>query len=178
MTTQNPYSINEKQRHLDQHFLRLAAVVALNMSKDQSIKVGAIVVTPDGRQLSTGYNGFPIGVQENPEKWQRPIKYEYVVHAEINALLNAPFDVKGCTLYTTLKPCTACMGKILNAGIKRVVWQRHPRQDDPTANFWGETWEDLRQYVETCEYPPNDLTNDIIDLYTKHNALRNQPSET
>lgn len=111
----------DKQERLDRHYLRIAFLAA-DRSKDPNTKVGAIVVHANGRAVSLGYNGFPRGVDESPEKWERPEKYERVVHAEENALLNAPFDTEGGTLYCTLRPCHPCLGKIINAGIRRVVW--------------------------------------------------------
>jgi len=107
---------------------------ASTLSKDPSTKVGAIIVTPDNRQCSIGYNGFPKGVDESSERWQRPIKYEYVVHAEENAIINAPFDTQGCDLYCTLQPCHKCMGKLVNAGIRDIFFlETYPNLKHPTV---------------------------------------------
>ena len=95
----------EKQLQMDLHFLRLAWVTGLNLSKDPRTKVGAVIVTEDTRQVSIGYNGFPKKLAEHPERWEKPLKYEYVIHAELNAIMNCPFDTKGCTLYCTHQPC-------------------------------------------------------------------------
>ena len=111
-----------KQEKLDIHFLRMAWLNALDLSKDPATKVGAVIVTPDNRQLSMGYNGMPAGIEETDEMWERPEKYENVIHAEENAIINAPFDTVGCTIYTTIQPCHKCMGKLKNAGIKRIVY--------------------------------------------------------
>ena len=111
-----------KQEIMDRHFLRLAWVTALNLSKDPSTKVGAVIVTEDTRQVSIGYNGFPRGLDESPERWEKPLKYEFVIHAELNAIMNCPFDTKGCTLYCTHQPCHRCLEHLVNAGIRRVVY--------------------------------------------------------
>jgi dCMP deaminase len=134
-----------KQPKLDQHFMRIAFLTAHNLSKDPRTKVGAVIVTPDGRQLSTGYNGFPAGAEELPQHWETEEKYERVIHAEENAIINAPFDTKGCTLYCTLQPCYKCLGRIINAGIKRVVYYYPARERDPRQDIVAE-WKQLVQF--------------------------------
>ncbi len=106
----------------ENHFIRLAWVTALNLSKDPKTKVGAVITSPDTRQLSVGYNGFPVGVEETPERWQRPEKYNWVIHAEMNAIMNCPFDTKDCHLYCTHQPCCDCLGKIINSRIASVTY--------------------------------------------------------
>lgn len=95
---------------------------AATLSKDPSTQVGAVIVSKDNRQCSIGYNGFPAGVSEESYKWERPLKYDYAIHAEENAIINSPFDTKGCKLYCTHKPCHRCLGRINNAGIKEVYY--------------------------------------------------------
>lgn len=75
-----------KRTRTDVHFLRVAVLTALDRSKDPSTKVGAIIVAPDGKKMSGGYNGFVSGAPEHPENWNdRPKKYPRVIHAELNA---------------------------------------------------------------------------------------------
>lgn len=106
-------------------FMRMAQEWSAR-SKDNSTKVGCVVVSPNGVMLSAGYNGFPRGVNDNvPMRHLRPTKYEFVVHAEENALLNAGragTKIKGGVLYVTMPPCTRCAGSIVQAGIKEVVY--------------------------------------------------------
>jgi dCMP deaminase len=109
------------QEQWHRHWLEVAQVTA-KLSKDPTTQVGAVVVTQDNRQCSIGYNGFAMGIEETPEKWQRPTKYEYVIHAELNAILNCPFDHKGCKLYLTLQPCHRCIEMVLNSGILDVYY--------------------------------------------------------
>jgi len=104
------------------HFMRMAWLTALNLSKDPETKVGAVITSPDTRQLSVGYNGFPVGVDEAPERWERPEKYNWVIHAEINAIMNCPFDTKGSHLFCTHQPCCDCLGAIINARIETVTY--------------------------------------------------------
>lgn len=93
------------------------------LSKDPRTKVGAILLSKDGKKLSIGYNGFPQYIEEPPELWERQNKHSYVVHAEINAIVNCNFEKEGATLYCTLQPCTSCLGAIINAGIKRIIFK-------------------------------------------------------
>ena len=101
-------------------WMEVARVIA-QRSKDPSTKVGAVLVSPDQRQVATGYNGFPKGIVENRSRWERPAKYDYVVHAEQNAILNCVTDVSGWTLYCTLFPCKQCAKMIAQTGLDTVV---------------------------------------------------------
>ena len=138
------------QTQWDQHWLKIAQVTA-QLSKDPTTKVGAVVVSPDNRQCSIGYNGFASGIEETPEKWERPEKYDWSIHAEENALFNSPFDKRGCSVYITLQPCHKCIGKLRNAGIKRVLYTTEywnlQRKD-----IWDETaklFDEVKQIVIT-----------------------------
>ena len=106
-------------------FMRMAQEMSAR-SKDTSTKVGAVVISPTGEVLSTGYNGFPRKVNDNvPTRLVRPTKYDFVVHAEENSLLNAGRNgtkVAGGILYVTMPPCTHCAGSIIQAGIREVVY--------------------------------------------------------
>jgi len=107
----------------DLRFLKLAHHIS-QWSKDPSTKVGAVIVDPMTRQvLGMGYNGFPRGVEDYPERYaDRDIKLRYVTHAEVNAILNANRSVQNCTLYTTpMTPCCDCAKAIIQAGISRVI---------------------------------------------------------
>lgn len=106
----------------DLRFLKLADHVA-QWSKDPSTKVGAVIVDGDRRVVGMGYNGFPRGVNDDPERLaQREQKLRFVVHAEVNAILNATRSVAGCTLYTTpLFTCGDCAKVVVQSGITRVV---------------------------------------------------------
>jgi dCMP deaminase len=105
----------------DYRFLDMAQLVA-GWSKDPSTQVGAVIVDPDRRVVSLGYNGFPIGVSDNFRLDNREIKYKMVVHAESNALLFSSTDLSECTMYTyPFMPCPRCAGMIIQVGINRVV---------------------------------------------------------
>tara|TARA_R110000851_G_scaffold327964_1_gene498092 strand:+ start:4849 stop:5304 length:456 start_codon:yes stop_codon:yes gene_type:complete len=95
-------------------------------SKDEKTKIGAIVVGRDGEILSTGYNSFPRGINDNiPERQVRPEKYFWFAHAELNSIVNAArigVSTKGSAMYVTCGiPCSDCAKAIVNAGIDKVV---------------------------------------------------------
>ena len=94
-------------------------------SKDPSSQFASLIVGTNHEIRSTGFNGFPRGVKDSPERYaNREIKYKLVVHAEQNAILNAarvgiPLD--GCILYVDSYPCSNCAKSIIQAGIVEVV---------------------------------------------------------
>jgi dCMP deaminase len=110
-----------------------SARLAAERSKDPHTQVGAVIVNAKKRIVATGYNGLPRGCSDDEFPWARERDVEdvldsktfYVVHAELNAILNAEKSVEDCTIFTTLFPCAPCTGAILQSGIKRVVYLRH-----------------------------------------------------
>jgi dCMP deaminase len=107
----------------DKRFLELAQLVA-SWSKDPSTKVGSVIVRPDRTVASVGYNGFPRGTSDSDALYNnRAVKYERVVHAECNAILNAWEQLDGCTCYIwPLPSCANCAATLIQAGIKRVAF--------------------------------------------------------
>lgn len=107
----------------DQRFMEVARLVA-TWSKDPSSKIGVVLVK-DRRIIATGYNGFPVGVEDSPERLSdRPTKYALVVHAEMNALLQVGPAAKESTLYLhglPGPPCAGCAKHIVQAGVSRIV---------------------------------------------------------
>jgi dCMP deaminase len=110
-----------------QRFMGLAKFIAA-WSKDPSTKCGAVIVNHTRQKVAYGYNGFPIGVNDTMERYHnREVKYALVVHAEVNAILNAQFDVTGCTLYTyPLAPCPECAKAVIQSGISNVYSLKEP----------------------------------------------------
>ncbi len=102
------------------------ALLAAKRSKDPSTQVGACIVDRKNIILSTGYNGFPYGCSDDVFSWDREgedTKYNYVVHAELNAILNAGGrDLKGARLFVDLFPCNECAKAIIQSGISEVVY--------------------------------------------------------
>ena len=121
----------------DEYFMGLAHLSALR-SKDPSTQVGACIVDPSHRVVSVGYNGFPFGCSDDEFPWSREggvleSKYAYVVHAELNAILNSPRSVSGCTIYVSLFPCNECAKAIIQSGIKRIVYESDKYSDTETT---------------------------------------------
>lgn len=109
----------------DEYFMGVA-ILASKRSKDPSTQVGACIVNQDNIILSTGYNGFPLGCSDDAFPWAREgdeTKYPYVVHAELNAILNSNGkSLQGATIYVALFPCNECAKAIIQSGIKEVVY--------------------------------------------------------
>ena len=91
-------------------------------SKDPSTQTGA-VITNGKRVVSTGYNGFAMGVNDDPARYaDRELKYRIIVHCERNAIIFARQPLDGCTLYThPFLTCSTCGAMAIQAGIKTVV---------------------------------------------------------
>ena len=111
----------------DEYFLGVAKLSAMR-SKDPNTKVGACIVNEENRIVGVGYNGFPYGCDDKDFPWGNeknvPLtdtKYAYVVHAELNAILNSTRSLKGCRIYVSLFPCNECAKSIIQAGIKEIV---------------------------------------------------------
>ena len=115
--------LKDKQLKYDKAYLRLAKSWS-SLSHCVRKKVGAIIVK-DGMIISDGFNGTPSGFDNSCENMQGETHW-YVLHAEANAILKvakSSNNCKGSTLYITLSPCKDCSKLILQAGIKRVVYQ-------------------------------------------------------
>lgn len=209
----------------DSYFIEMAMHIATK-SKDPSTKVGCVIVGPDNEVRSTGYNGFPRGVQEladvrehapleveqvvtgsvyakcscgetvrigggrtgnwdtlpedpyapmdpdsirkrivahehfqqqpqivlHPERWERPLKYDFVEHAERNAVYNAArvgIPIAGCRAYLNWEPypCKDCAKAFIQAGITEVIgpdieFPNHKKAESPEEDQWkaGDTW--------------------------------------
>jgi dCMP deaminase len=112
----------------DKRYLALAKEVS-TWSKDPSTQVGSVAVGNKKEVLSQGFNGFPRGIKDTPERYEdRPTKYKFVVHAEMNAIYNATYSgtsLDGATLYIYGLPiCSECAKGIIQVGIKKVVIEK------------------------------------------------------
>jgi len=109
----------------DEYFMGIA-MLAAKRSKDPNTQVGACIVSPDNIIISTGYNGMPKGCSDDIYPWDREgeeTKYAYVVHAELNAILNANGrDLRGSRVYVALFPCNECAKAIIQSGVKEVLY--------------------------------------------------------
>ena len=111
----------------DEYFMGVAKLSALR-SKDPGTQVGACIVSSDNKILSMGYNGFPLGCDDDEFPWEREgepneTKYPFVTHSELNAILNyRGGSLEGSKLYVSLFPCNECAKAIIQAGIKTVIY--------------------------------------------------------
>lgn len=122
----------------DKRFLELAQVVS-TWSKDPSTQTGAVIVDSNNRVLSLGYNGFPQGVKDDPEKYEnRELKYKMIVHCEQNAILFADrSSLKGATLYTyPFISCSRCASIVAQSGITRCI--APILEDEGLLSRWGD----------------------------------------
>lgn len=123
---------NYQHEKWDQRWLSVAELFA-TWSKDPKRKVGAVIVTQDLRSFSAGYNGLPRGIEDTEDRLRdREKKLLLSVHAERNAMDNARFGLRGCSLYSTKFPCHECAKGIIQVGIVKVV--------APPADTMHETW--------------------------------------
>lgn len=106
------------------------AILAAQRSKDPNTQVGACIVSEDNKILSIGYNGMPLGCNDDEFPWDRDNtdeeknKYFYTVHSELNAILNyRGGSLEGSKIYVTLFPCNECAKAIIQSGIKEVIYR-------------------------------------------------------
>ncbi|MCX8163054.1 MAG: dCMP deaminase family protein [Candidatus Micrarchaeota archaeon] len=111
----------------DEYFMGIALLSA-KRSKDPHTQVGACIVDKRNKIVGIGYNGFPIGCSDDLLPWSREgknineTKYPYVVHAEVNAILNSTKELYDCRMYVALFPCNECAKVIIQSGIKEVIY--------------------------------------------------------
>lgn len=111
----------------DDYFMGISLLSA-QRSKDPNTQVGACIVNQDNRIVGIGYNGFPRGCSDDELPWarkaddQNDTKYPYVVHAEVNAILNSTVSLNGAKMYIALFPCNECTKVIIQSGIKELIY--------------------------------------------------------
>jgi len=122
--------LNKKREdylHWDDYFMGIALLSA-QRSKDPSTQVGACIVDENNKIVGIGYNGFPIGCSDKDLPWAKKApkmldtKYPYVVHAEVNAILNSTVKLHNARMYVALFPCNECAKMIIQAGIREIVY--------------------------------------------------------
>ncbi len=122
----------------DRRFLVLSDSIA-QWSKDPSRGVGAVIVSPSRQIVATGFNGLPRGIEDRPERLERPVKYDLICHAEMNAIIQCARNAVsplGSTIYTSFAPCVHCTLSIIQSGIIRVVtYAPGPGDEHWESNF-------------------------------------------
>lgn len=122
--------MSEKRRTVlswDEYFMSVAHLSALR-SKDPNTQVGACIVNEDNIIVGMGYNGLPKGCSDDEFPWGNVgetlnTKYAFVVHAELNAILNSYTSLKGCRIYVSLFPCNECAKAIIQSGISEILYE-------------------------------------------------------
>ncbi len=104
------------------------ALLSAMRSKDPSTQVGACIVNDKNKIVGAGYNGLPIGCDDDEFPWEKTgdflnTKYPYICHAELNAILNnIGMELKDCKIFTALFPCNECSKAIIQSGITEVIY--------------------------------------------------------
>ncbi len=111
----------------DEYFMAMAHLAAMR-SKDPTTQVGACIVNKKNKIVGIGYNGMPVGCDDDMFPWDREgdtndTKYPYVVHAELNAILNSIMSLEDCRIYVSLFPCNECAKAIIQSGIKEIIYE-------------------------------------------------------
>ena len=143
----------------DKRYLSLAAHIG-TWSKDPSRGIGAVAIGDKGQVLAQGYNGFPRGIEDKPDRYEdREKKYKLVVHAEQNVVYNASYNgvsLDGATLYVAGLPvCSECAKGVIQVGIKRVVM---PQQNIPQT--WSDSWALTRRMFDEAGVKWEFIKND------------------
>jgi dCMP deaminase len=108
----------------NEYFMEIA-VLSSKRSKDPKTQVGACIVNPKTNHIvSIGYNGMPYGVEDSEYFWDDERKHNFVVHAEVNAILNSELaDLSGMVLYVTEFPCNECAKLIAQKRFAKVIYK-------------------------------------------------------
>lgn len=150
----------------DDYFMTVAYLVAMR-SKDESTHVGAVIVGPDREIRSTGYNSFPMGIDdEKSERQERPEKYYWFSHAERNSIYLAArvgIPVSGCTMYTNGVPCTDCAFAVIQSGITEVVIDG--KWSNPERDKWDETAKRTKVMFEEAGVKIRVWNGELVDVY-------------
>jgi dCMP deaminase len=125
----------------DEYFMGVALLSA-RRSKDPNTQVGACIVSSRNKIVGAGYNGLPLGCNDDEFPWAKQgsflgTKYPYICHAELNAILNnIGMDLRGCKIYTVLFPCNECAKAIIQSGITEIIFlsDKYAGTDTDTAS--------------------------------------------
>ena len=170
--------MEKTQLSWDEYFMNIADEVA-KKSKDPSSKNGCVIVDQKKRPVSFGYNGTIQGADEDKlTLTERPMKYYFAIHSEMNAVLFAQRDLTGCTLYNRMATCENCLKYCLQAGIKRFVYRElrvHSHSTDKKASMNNVDTDEavIRLLASMPDVETLNISNgktyqqDILDSYEK-----------
>ena len=180
--------MSTKQHEWDEYFMKIAETVA-EKSKDPSSKMGCVIVDTKKRVVSLGYNGMLQGADESKMTLsERPMKYYFAIHSEMNALIFAHQDLEGCTIYNRVATCENCLKYCLQAGIKRFVYKElrvHSHSTDPTKSMTNPETDEavIRLLASMPEVETLNISNgktyieDILDSYDQDSEEYNRLSK-
>lgn len=138
----------------DKYFINIADEVATR-SKDPSTQVGAVIVDKKHRPVSFGYNGFLWAGDDRYLTRERPMKYYFSIHAEMNAILFSKTDLDWCTLYCNYACCENCLKFIIQSWIKTVIYKQLHVNSHKNASAWSmehpETWEAATRLILSAQ---------------------------
>lgn len=128
--------------------LMLEAARAAQKSPDPSTQNGAVLTTrhgpitdiPHPKPYISHCNTFPEGVRITEERLERPLKYNYIEHAERNVILQAAREgvpTAGATMYVLWAACSDCARAIIQAGIRKIVVSQ--KMMDGTPAHWKDS---------------------------------------
>jgi dCMP deaminase len=130
------FSIIERREKMDDKYLLNEAYKIALKSPDQSTQNGAILVRENGLILSRGYNHFPDGVKENEIRWAKPLKYQFVIHAEEDAICQAAkigVATDGLIMVCGWAACSRCAVSIIQSGIKKLITHQYAYDRSPKS---------------------------------------------
>ena len=152
---------SKTQEWWDRYFLQMAKHLS-SASKDPSAKIGAVIVNDLKQVVGMGYNGFPRGIVDDDRWNDRERKLQHVVHAEMNAILQAGEKARGCTIYVypsfALPPiCDNCCKHAIQAGIKGIVgYNADP--NNPRVARWRDSikvsegmWNEVGNFIRSWD---------------------------
>lgn len=151
----------------DEYFMGVALLSA-KRSKDPHTQVGACIVNDKNKIVGAGYNGLPIGCDDDSFPWAKQgdfldTKYPYICHAELNAILNnIGMDLKDCKIYTALFPCNECTKAIIQSGITEVIYLSDKYQDTDAAKA-------SRKMLETAGVSYRKVTSELDKIELSFN---------
>jgi len=153
----------------DDQLLSQAFLIA-QRSPDRHTKCGCVITDSDHKVLGQGFNGFPRGVDDNALPLERPDKYKWMIHAEVNAILNCDHRPEKATAYITTEPCLQCMILMWQSGIKEVVFSSNgpkPRMTthDPSYELDKNLFLDLsRMSIRSTEVDLSHVRN-MLEIF-------------
>lgn len=148
-----------------EYFMGLAFIIA-SRSRDEETQHGAIIVDSDNIIIATGYNSLVAHLKDEEWPKTRPDKYPFMIHAEENALLNTNAKLRGSnsTLFVTGKPCLSCIQRVIQSGIKKVVYanrQGTKLETVETNDFFNKLVAESGIEVEKMDYDLSWITEFI-----------------